>query len=64
MDYKEIFQEKYEELAFELFGAEEYWKLTDEQSKVCGEKAMEAATDYYADLIDAAHERAKYQRLA
>jgi hypothetical protein len=63
MDYKEVFCWKYEELAFNLFGQEEYWKLTPEQQKICGDKAMDAARDYYADQIDAARDRAKYEGL-
>jgi hypothetical protein len=61
MDYKEIFQQRYEELAFELFGAEEYWKLTPEQQKLCGEKAMQATSDYLADRADQLADEAKYR---
>jgi hypothetical protein len=61
MDYKEIFQQRYEELAFELFGQDDYSKLTPEQEKLCGEKAMRATSDYLADRADELKDQAKYR---
>jgi hypothetical protein len=61
MDYKEIFQQRYEELAFELFGCENYWDMTPEQEKLCGEKAMRATSDYLADRADELKDQAKYR---
>jgi hypothetical protein len=60
--YKDVWNEKYSELALELFD-KEYWECSPEQIKVLDSKIQEVMRDWMADRIDAAGDRAKYEGL-
>lgn len=60
--YKEWWCAQYEEICFELFG-KEYWELSTAERKELDAKANDMIRDRFADLCDAAHERAKYEGL-
>lgn len=58
-DYKDAWNERYCELANELFD-KEYWDCSADERKALNEKINAWSRDWMADRIDAARERAKY----
>jgi hypothetical protein len=62
MNYKEMWNSKYEELALEKFGCE-YWECTREQEDVLARLTDGATRDYMADLADSLKDEAKYREI-
>jgi hypothetical protein len=61
-DYKDVWNEKYAELAQELF-EKEYWECSKEETAVLDSKINGVMADWMADQIDAARGKAKYEGL-
>lgn len=61
-DYKDAWNEKYAELALELF-EKEYWECSKEETAMLDSKINGVMADWMGDRIDAAQDRAKYERL-
>ena len=58
-DYKDAWNERYCELAMELF-EKDYWDCSKDQLKILNDRINGVMADWVADHIDAAKDRAKY----
>ena len=61
-DYKDWWNERYQELAFEKFGCE-YYECTDDQRTELDRTMTDVVADHFADQIDRAKEERKYKEL-
>lgn len=59
MSYKDAWNARYMELAFEMFGCE-YYECTEEQRKQLDEAISAWSSDYAANLADALKDKLKY----
>jgi hypothetical protein len=62
-DYKQVWAEKYSELAQELYG-KDYWDCTPAETEVLDSRINEVMANWMADQVDRAHEEAKYKGLS
>lgn len=60
MSYKDDIQEIADEIAWEKYGKESFYDLTEEQQDKVYEEAQERYVDNYASQIDSIMERRKY----
>lgn len=62
MSYKEMWNAKYEELAWEKYDCD-YWDCTPEQQDQLASLTDSATRDHFADMVDRATDEAKYRGL-